>query len=95
MSEDEKTTECIDLEKLHEEDYINQYEIRAYLSLDEYDIRDSFSKKENEPLPYIVTIDKLSKKVLSIKRNWVEDDETQTRRNDFIHYYGLGGDVNE
>lgn len=71
-------------------------EIRIYLNLEEYDIKDSFSKKDKEvPLPYIVTIDNLSKEVLSIKRDWTENDKSQTRKKDFIQYYGLVVDVNE
>jgi hypothetical protein len=68
------------------------YEVHTYLNLEEYNKKDSFSKKENTvPLPYIVTIDKMSKEVLSIRRNWAEDDETQVRENYFIQYNYLPG----
>tara|TARA_R110000765_G_scaffold300418_2_gene395025 strand:+ start:1828 stop:4359 length:2532 start_codon:yes stop_codon:yes gene_type:complete len=58
--------------------------------------------KDDEPtgiaLPYVVTIDRESRVVLSIRRNWYEDDPERMRRNHFIHYeylpglgfYGLG-----
>jgi hypothetical protein len=101
MSEDKKTNECIELKQLHEKDYINECktigdEIRIYLNLEEHNIKDSFSKKDNTVLlPYIVTIDNLSKEVLSIKRDWTEDDKSQTRKKDFIQYYGFRVDVNE
>ena len=49
-------------------------------------------------LPYVVTVDEASGKVLAIRRNWVEGDEKCCRRNYFVHYvlveglgaYGLG-----
>lgn len=43
------------------------------------------------PKPYIVTICCDSKKIVSIKRNWEENDETFKRIECFIHYYYLAG----
>jgi len=48
--------------------------------------------------PYVVTIDRATTKVLSIYRNWEEDDETKAKRQHFVQYtyipgfgpYGLG-----
>jgi len=48
--------------------------------------------------PYIVTIDKSSGKVMSIYRNWEEEDEKQLKRQHFVQYsyipgfgaYGMG-----
>ena len=37
-------------------------------------------------LPYIVTIEKGSNTVLSIRRNWEEGDETYAKRQHFVHY---------
>ena len=49
-------------------------------------------------LPYVITIDEATKRVIGVKRNWKEDDERKNRRNYFVHYvlieglgsYGLG-----
>jgi hypothetical protein len=49
-------------------------------------------------LPYIVTIDKGTNKVLSVYRNWKEDDEKKIKRQHFVQYdyvpgfgaYGFG-----
>ena len=49
-------------------------------------------------LPYVVTIDETSGKVLAIRRNWIEGDNKCCRRQYFVHYvlveglgaYGLG-----
>ena len=37
-------------------------------------------------LPYVVTIEKGSGKVLAIRRNWQPDDETYQKRQHFVHY---------
>jgi len=49
-------------------------------------------------LPYVVTLDESSGKVLAIRRNWIEGDKKCCRREYFVHYvlveglgaYGLG-----
>ena len=38
------------------------------------------------PLPYKVVIDKTSRQVLEIRRNWQEGDETCTKRRNFVMY---------
>lgn len=47
-------------------------------------------EEDGEPtgiaLPYIVTIEKGSNKILSIRRNWEPDDETYQKRQHFVHY---------
>ena len=43
-------------------------------------------KKTGIKLPYIVTIEKGSTKVLAIRRNWEEEDETYQKRQHFVHY---------
>ncbi len=43
-------------------------------------------KKTGIKLPYIVTIEKGSGKVMAIRRNWEEDDETYQKRQHFVHY---------
>jgi len=42
-------------------------------------------------LPYVITIERGSNKVLSIRRNWDEDDELKVKRNHFVHYEYLPG----
>lgn len=41
--------------------------------------------------PYVVTIDKSSCEILSIRRNWYEDDEKKRKRLHFVHYRYLPG----
>lgn len=68
------------------------YEVHAYLNLE--DFKDNLSGKESKdalPLPYIVTIDKISKEILSIRKNWREDDKEKKRQNYFVQYNYLPG----
>jgi len=58
-------------------------EIHANLDLGE--------DKNELALPYIVTIDLDSQRVLSIRRNWKEEDSLRRKRTYFIHYKYLPG----
>lgn len=52
------------------------------------------SDEENElgiALPYVVTIDKETETVLSIRRNWNPDDKKKLKRNHFVHYSYVPG----
>ena len=42
-------------------------------------------------LPYVVTIDADTEKIVSVRRNWNEDDELKERRNWFVSYKFLPG----
>lgn len=50
-----------------------------------------FEDEEAIDRPYVVTIDLSSRKILSIYRNWYEDDATKTKRMHFAHYPYLPG----
>ena len=41
--------------------------------------------------PFIITIDKSSRTILSIRRNWYEDDPKKKKRMHFVHYKYLPG----
>lgn len=54
--------------------------------------------EEDVALPYVISIERGTNKVLSIRRNWEEDDERKQKRQHFVQYtyipgfgaYGLG-----
>lgn len=85
----EKMDTVLGLSPSSDQDY--QYvllEQHCYLEIENYDT----------PCPYIVTIEEQSRKVVSIRRNWNQDDETKEKKMFFTHYrfvpgfgfYGLG-----
>ena len=53
------------------------------------------TNKKGEPtgiaLPYVVTIEKGTTTILSIRRNWYEDDRLHTKRQHFVHYQYIPG----
>lgn len=55
---------------------------------------DKLAKDETKSgiaVPYVVTIDKGTQTVLSIRRNWDPDDDRKTKRNHFVHYCYIPG----
>ena len=42
-------------------------------------------------LPYVVTVDLSSRKILSIRRNWEDGDSAKTKRPHFVHYEYVPG----
>ena len=50
-----------------------------------------FEDQSGIKLPYIVTIDKYSQTILSIRRNWDEADQTKTKKQYFVHFKFLPG----
>ena len=47
--------------------------------------------EEDLPLPYVITIDKGTNKVLAIRRNYKEDDPRKAARQHFVHYMYVPG----
>jgi len=74
------------------------YEVHTILDLPGYEDVDAEGKETGLKLPYIVTIDEQSQQVLSIRRNYTEQDVTKQKINYFVQYkflpglgfYGLG-----
>ena len=66
-------------------------EMHVDLVIEDDDYRD---KEENDleiALPYVITIDKQTETVLSIRRNWNPDDKKKLKRNHFVHYSYVPG----
>ena len=53
------------------------------------------TNKKGEPtgiaLPYVVTLEKGTRKILAIRRNWYEDDKLHIKRQHFVHYQYIPG----
>jgi len=77
---------------LNDDDRYQIYEIQVDYDLPGYEDEDGIAK------PYIITIDVGTSKVLSIYRNWAEDDDKCLKRQHFVQYdyvpgfgaYGFG-----
>jgi hypothetical protein len=71
------------------------YECHVDLNLDGYeDMVEGEDGEEEETgimLPYVVTIIKGTNDILSIRRNWNEDDELRLKRQHFVHYQYIPG----
>jgi hypothetical protein len=75
-----------------DDDRYSIYEIHADLLIEGVDDEDDLAK------PYVVTIERGTSEILSIRRNWNEEDELMLKRQHFVHYvyvpgfgfYGLG-----
>jgi hypothetical protein len=97
----EPTTIHTDVEKkkaedqgysLTDDDRYQILEIHADFNMPGYEDPDDIA------LPYIITIDRSTTKILAIRRNWNEDDKTRSKRQHFVQYtyvpgfgaYGLG-----
>ena len=74
------------------------YEVHTVLDLAGFEDMGPDGQPTGLKLPYIVTIDDVSRKVLSIRRNYLETDALKTKINYFVQYkflpglgfYGLG-----
>tara|TARA_R110000822_G_scaffold68928_2_gene167698 strand:- start:1542 stop:3998 length:2457 start_codon:yes stop_codon:yes gene_type:complete len=55
------------------------------------DLPEPFNDENGIARPYVVTIDKSSKTILAIRRNWYEEDEKKVKRMHFVHYPYLPG----
>ena len=77
---------------LSDDDRYQIYEIHVDYDLPEYEDPDGIA------LPYVITLERGTETILSIRRNWVEDDKHKLKRQHFVQYtyvpgfgaYGLG-----
>jgi hypothetical protein len=78
--------------ELSDDDRYTLFEIHADLIIEGFDDEDGIAK------PYVVTIERGTETVLSIRRNWNPEDPLRLKRQHFVHYvyvpgfgfYGLG-----
>jgi hypothetical protein len=96
----EPTHELDDIEKQKAEeqgmsaindDRFRFLEMHVDLDLSGFEHTDKKGKPTGIALPYVVTIEKGTRKVLAIRRNWYEEDELHTKRQHFVHYQYIPG----
>jgi hypothetical protein len=66
-------------------------EMHVDLDIPGFEHKDEDGEPTGIALPYVVTIEKGTSTILSIRRNWEPDDKTSTKRNHFVHYPYIPG----
>ena len=66
-------------------------EMHVDLDLPGYEHENKKGEKTGIALPYVVTVEKGTRKILAVRRNWYEDDKLHTKRQHFVHYQYIPG----
>ena len=66
-------------------------EMHVDLDLEGYEDVDKKGEPTGIALPYVVTVEKGTGKVLAIRRNWYEGDSLHLKRQHFVHYQYIPG----
>ena len=74
-----------------EDDRFRILEIHVDLDLPGYEHKNKKKKPTGIALPYVVTVEKGTRKVLAVRRNWYEGDELHMKRQHFVHYQYIPG----
>ena len=73
------------------DDRFTLYECHVDLDLKGYEDEDDDGEPTGIALPYVVTFIRGTNTVLSIRRNWREDDTLKLKRQHFVHYQYIPG----
>ena len=87
----DKVRELDGTEKSHTDDIYTILEMHVDLDIEGFEDTDQMGEPTGIKLPYIVTLDKGSSEVLSIRRNYDFDDALKRKRQYFVHYKFLPG----
>ena len=82
----EKINEIQGIRPTGDDDMYTIYECHTYLDLEGFEDTDIQGEQTGLKLPYIVSIDKNSGEVLSIIRNWDEEDPLRKAMQYFVLY---------
>jgi len=87
----QKEQELEGFKQQKQDDIYTLLECHVNLDLEGFEDLDSNGEPTGIKLPYIVTIEKDSRKVLSIRRNYAQDDSKRRKVNYFVHFKFLPG----
>ena len=96
----EPTHELDDIEKQKAEemgmsaiqdDRYRVLEMHVMWDLPGYEHKNKKGKPTGIALPYVISVEKGTRKVLAIRRNWYEDDKLNLKRQHFVHYQYIPG----
>ena len=88
---DKKEQELEGIKQTKQDDIYTLLECHVNLDLDGFEDMDENEEPTGIKLPYVVTVEKDSRKVLSIRRNYRKDDEKRNKINYFVHFKFLPG----
>ena len=74
-----------------QDDRYRVLEMHVQLDLPGYEHKNKKGEPTGIALPYVVTIEKGTRKVLAIRRNWYEGDKLHLKRQHFVHYQYIPG----
>jgi hypothetical protein len=74
-----------------QDDRFRLLEMHVSLDLPGFEAKGEDGEPTGIMLPYVVTIEKGTKTVLAIRRNWYEDDVLTIKRQHFVHYQYVPG----
>jgi hypothetical protein len=74
-----------------QDDRFRILEMHVDLNLAGFEHKNKKGKPTGIALPYVVTLEKTTRQILAIRRNWYEDDELHTKRQHFVHYQYIPG----
>jgi hypothetical protein len=74
-----------------QDDRFRILEMHVNIDLKGFEHTDKKGRETGIALPYVVTIEKASRTILAIRRNWYEDDVLHTKRQHFVHYQYIPG----
>jgi len=66
-------------------------EMHVDLDLAGFEDKDKKNRLTGIALPYVVTVEKGTRKILAIRRNWYEEDVLKLKRQHFVHYQYIPG----
>jgi len=74
-----------------QDDRFRVLEMHVDLDIKGFEDKNKDGEMTGIALPYVVTVEKGTNKILAIRRNWYEDDKLKTKRQHFVHYQYIPG----
>jgi hypothetical protein len=74
-----------------QDDRFRFLEMHVDLDLPGYEHKNKKGEPTGIALPYVVTVEKSTRQIVAIRRNWYEDDALHTKRQHFVHYQYIPG----
>ena len=87
---EKQKAEEMGLSALHD-DRFRLLEMNVDLDLKGFEHTNKKGEMTGIALPYVITVEKGTNKILAIRRNWYEEDELHLKRQHFVHYQYIPG----